>query len=59
MKNKDVRASIKNAGFYQWQIAETMGIHEVKFSRMMRHELSPEEKQRIYEAIEKLSKEAV
>lgn len=59
MKNKDVRASIKDSGLYQWQISEFMGIGETTFSRMMRHELPQEKKQRIYEAIEKLSKEEV
>ncbi|KNZ41392.1 hypothetical protein [Acetobacterium bakii] len=57
MKNKEVRKFIKNSGFYQWQIAEAIGIHEVAFSRKMRHELKEMEKFQIFEAIEKLSKE--
>lgn len=58
MKNNEIKEAIKNAGLFQWQIADILKIAESTFYRKMRHELPLEEKQRIFEAIEKLSKEA-
>jgi len=57
MNNIDLRAQMKKEGVRQWQVAEALNFDESVFSRKMRHELSLEEKQRIFEAIEKLSKE--
>lgn len=55
--NTDVKNSIKKAGLRQWQVADVLNCNESVFSRKMRKELPLEEKQRIFEAIEKLSKE--
>lgn len=57
MRNKEIKESLKNANIYQWEAAEVMGISETAFSRNMRHELSEEEKQKIYDAIEELKKQ--
>ena len=54
--NTDVKNSIKKAGLRQWQVADALNCNESAFSRKMRKELPTEEKQRIFEAIEKLSK---
>jgi predicted XRE-type DNA-binding protein len=56
-KNQDVRQAILKAGVNQWQIAETCGISEGNFSRMLRKELSEDKKREIYDAIERAKKE--
>lgn len=53
MKNINLRNAIKEARLNQWQVAETYGLHEGNFSRLLRKELSDEQKQKIYIAIEK------
>lgn len=55
MKNIEIKKSIKEAGLFQWQIAEKLGIHESALSRKMRHELSEEEKCVILDIIEEIS----
>lgn len=59
MKNKEIKDAIKNAKVFQWEVAEFIGIHEVAFSRKMRHELPDREKQEILDAIEKLKERKV
>lgn len=53
MKNIDVRKRIEDSGIKHWLLAEKLGIHETTFSRRLRKELSNEEKQRIYDLIDK------
>lgn len=55
MKNQDIRAEIKTAGLYLWQIADALGINDGNFSRKLRHELSDEEKAKIRAIIAELS----
>ena len=57
MNNKDIKDSIKNAGLYQWMVADRINMAESTFYRKMRHELPEEEKQKIYSAIEELKKQ--
>lgn len=57
MKNKDIRQAAKSAGVCLWQIAEVVGLNDGNFSRKLRHELPDDEKQRILEIIDLLSKE--
>lgn len=57
MKNKDIRQAAKTAGVKLWQIAEAVGLNDGNFSRKLRHELPDDEKQRILEIIDRLSKE--
>lgn len=57
MKNKEIREAAKNAGVCLWQVAEAYGISEVTFSRRMRKEFTPEEKQKIMGIIDRLSRE--
>ena len=52
MCNKDLRDSIKKAGVKYWQIADAMGISPDTFTRRMRHELTPEKKEAVLDAIE-------
>lgn len=58
MCNENIRQSAKSARVKLWQIAESIGMSDSSFSRLLRHELSAEEKQKIMEIIQKLQKEA-
>ena len=51
-KNKELRAAMQRRGLFQWQLAERIGVSEATFSRMLRHELPPEQKADILRAIE-------
>lgn len=57
MNNSDVRKAAKSAGVFLYQIAAAMGISEPTMTRKLRFELSKEEKQTIYEAINQISNE--
>ena len=57
MKNTDIRQAAKSAGVRLWQIAEMVGMNDGNFSRKLRRELPGDEKQRILEIIDLLSKE--
>jgi len=54
MKNKEVRTAIKSAGLSQWQVAESYGLNEGNFSRLLRREFSTEKKEKVMLAIERL-----
>lgn len=54
--NEDVRNAIKGAGVKHWQVAEALKVHENHFSRELRHELTPERKKQVFEAIAGLQK---
>ncbi len=53
MTNEAIRREINRAGLHQWMVAEAYGISEGGFCRLLRHELSEEEKQRVLDAIER------
>ena len=56
MINDDIRLMAAGNGVKLWQIADVLGLKDSNFSRLLRKELSPEEKQRIYDIIENLSR---
>lgn len=56
MANTTIRETARRKKIAQWQIADALGIHESKFARMLRHELEPEETERILAIIEELKK---
>ena len=56
-KNIEVRQAIKKAAIKYWQVADKIGITDGNFSRLLRHELSPEKKAEIFSAIAELRKE--
>ena len=58
MFNLDIRAAIKKARIFNYEVAAHLGISETSFSRMLRKELSDEEKKQIFAAIEQLAKGA-
>lgn len=55
--NEDIRQTIKAAGLCQCQVARKMGIFEHALQRMLRKELSVENRNAIYKAIEELKEE--
>lgn len=57
MSNKDIRAAAKEAGVFLWQIAAKYGINDGNFSRKLRQELPPEEKEKVLGIIEALAQE--
>lgn len=52
MTNMDIRFRARVAGVPLWKIAEKMGISEPTIMRRLRKELSPEEKQKYFDAIQ-------
>ena len=54
MENLEIRRNLKEAGLYQWMLAEKMGIAEQTLVRKLRRELPEEEKQKIFAIIEEL-----
>ena len=57
MNNYDIKEAAKRAGIKLWQIADKLGINDGNFSRKLRKELNPEEKQKIFDIIAELQKE--
>jgi len=55
MRNVDIRRAAGAAGVRLWQIAERLGITDGNFSRKLRNELEPDEKERIFAIIHELS----
>ena len=57
MTNEAIRREISRAGLCQWKVADCMGISEITFSRMLRHELTAEQRQRVLEAVDRAKAE--
>lgn len=57
MNNHDIKETAKKAGIKLWQIADKLGINDGNFSRKLRKELNPEEKQKIFDIIAELQRE--
>ena len=55
MRNIDVRQAAKAAGISLWRIAEKLGVSCSWFSCMLRKELSPEMKDKVFSIIRELS----
>ena len=55
--NQDIRYTAKDKGIKLWQIADRYGITDGNFSRMLRKELPPEKKERIFAIIEEIQTE--
>lgn len=54
LANQDLRKSIRNSEVYMYQIAETLGIHENTLYRLLRKELSIEQKTKVLEILKEL-----
>ena len=57
MCNKEIRNAAKNAGVRLWQVAAAYGISDGNFSRKLRKEMSPEEKEKVLAIIDRLAQE--
>ena len=58
MTNMEIRCAAGGAGVKLWKVAEALGVADATLSRKLRHELPDEEKQKILDIIQQLSKEA-
>lgn len=57
MKNNDIRKEALKANVKLWQIAEKIGVTDSTFSKMLRKELSPDKKEKIFNIISTLKQE--
>jgi len=55
--NKDIRSAAKAAGVLYWEIADRLGIQDSAFSRKLRRELPPDEREKILTIINELAAE--
>ena len=57
MANEDLKQLIKKHRLFRYEIADAMGISEGYLATILRKPLSEEQKQKVLEAITKLSEE--
>lgn len=57
MRNEGIRELAKSKGVLLWQIADKLGITDGSFSRKLRHELTPQEQERVLQIIDELLKD--
>lgn len=57
MNNLDIRKAIEASNFKYWQVANKLGMTDGNFSRMLRIELTKENKERVFNAINELKEE--
>lgn len=57
MKNIDIRSTASQANVNHWEISDHLGMRESNFSRMLRYELSEEQKEIIRIAIAEVKEE--
>lgn len=55
--NKEIRDAAKEAGIWLWQVAEKLGVNDGNFSRKLRRELPPAEREKVLNIIRELSQE--
>lgn len=55
--NLEIRKKAKQESIYLWEIAEKLEISECYFIRKLRHELSQEEKNLVFNIIDEIVKE--
>jgi hypothetical protein len=53
--NQDIRDYAKQLGVKLWQVADAIGITDGQFSRKLRYELEPAEKQNIMKLISQIA----
>lgn len=52
--NEDIRKAIEEANLKYYLVAKAYGLSDGNFTRLLRFELSPEKKEKIFKIIEKL-----
>ena len=55
MANNDIKTLAKENGVKHWEIADKFNMHDSNFSKMLRHELPEDEKEKIRSVIKELS----
>lgn len=55
--NRDIRDYAAAHGIWLWRVAERVGLSDYRLSRLMRRELSPDFKAKLFEAIDQLETE--
>ena len=55
--NMDIRNELKRNSVYQWQLADKLHIGEITLVRWLRHELAPDKRQMLLDAICQIVKE--
>lgn len=55
--NMEIRTAAKLAGVRLWQVAERVGVNDGNFSRKLRRELPPDEREKILTIINELAAE--
>ena len=55
--NKVIREAAKEAGVCLWEIADKLGMHDSAFSRKLRKELLPAEREKVLTIIHELAQE--
>lgn len=56
MRNLDIREKLKKAHIFQYELAEAMGISEMTLLKKLRKEFSIEEKQKVFNIIDKMNR---
>ena len=56
-KNKTIREKASAYNIRLWEIADKLGIRDSEFSRLLRHELTEKDKERVLAAIDEIRKE--
>lgn len=56
-KNADIREALRSMAVRQWEVCERLQVSEAAFSRALRHELSPAEKDKILGVINEIAAE--
>lgn len=54
-KNQAIRQAAKEAGVFLWEVAEALGMDDVRFSKTLRHELPPGERERVLRIIDEIA----
>lgn len=58
-KNAEVRNKMTGSGLHQWQVADQIGISEGTLTRWLRTELTGERREKVLDAIDRLTGEKV
>ena len=57
--NKDIREALKKSGVKQWELADKYGMDNTRFCVKLRHELSSDEKLKLFALIQEIVDEKV
>lgn len=55
MVNSDIKQRAKQSGVFLYQVAQRMGISEATMTRKLRNELTPEEKDKVFDIINSIN----